>query len=381
MDAKTALTDGIFCPMPWTGLMYNFDGSVKNCIRSAGTIGNIKDKPIREILTQHKNLQNQENILGSKPVASCHTCYDIEHGKKNFDIVSDRIFYIRELKKVPFDTYRSGNHDLRTIDVRWSNVCNFACVYCGPEFSSRWASELDIRQSQPSSEHLENFKTYILDNAHLLQHVYLAGGEPLLMKENLELLDILWKQNPHVNLRINTNLSKVDTRIFETVCRFKNVHWTISVESQQQQFEYIRWGGNWQDFQDNLHTLRKLDHKITFNMLWFLLNFRSLFDCVDFFRNQGFHANSFVIGALLSPLYLNVRHLPQPVLDSLQRMLEDRINQAPGYLLEDSYRNLLHYIKQPFDSDLTGSIQKLMLMDQRRRLDSRQIFTDLYELL
>jgi organic radical activating enzyme len=381
MDAKTALTDGVFCPMPWTGLMYNFDGSVKNCIRSAAPIGNIKHQPIREILTQHINLQNQQQILASEPVASCHPCYDIEHGKKSFSIASDRIFYIRELKKLPFNTYQSGNHDLRTIDVRWNNTCNLACVYCGPEFSSRWASELDIQQSKPSPDHLQNFKTYILDHAHRLQHVYLAGGEPLLMKENIELLDTLRRQNPHVNLRINTNLSKVDTRIFETICQFSNVHWTVSVESQQQQFEYIRWGGNWQDFLDNLHTIRQLDHKITFNMLWFLLNFRSLFDCVDFLRDQGFHANSFVIGALLNPLYLNVRHLPQIVLDSLQRLLETRIAQAPGYLLEDSYRNLLHYIQQPFEPDLPGSIQKLQIMDQRRGQDSGKIFVDLYELI
>jgi MoaA/NifB/PqqE/SkfB family radical SAM enzyme len=361
--------------------MYNFDGSVKNCIRSAGIIGNIKHHSIHEILTQHTNLQNQQKILASEPVASCHTCYDIEHGKRRFDIVSDRIFYIRELKKVPFDTYRSGNHDLRTIDVRWSNTCNFACVYCSPEFSSRWASELDIQQSKPTSDHLDDFKNYILNHAHQMEHVYLAGGEPLLIKENIELLDILRRKNPHVNLRINTNLSKVDTQIFEIICRFKNVHWTVSVESQQQQFEYIRWGGNWQDFLDNLHIIQQLDHTITFNMLWLLLNHRSLFDCIDFFRGQGFHANSFVIGALLNPLYLNVRHLPQIVLESLQRLLEDRIAQAPGYLLEDSYRNLLHYIQQPFERDLLGSIKKLQIMDHRRGLDSAKIFVDLYELI
>ena len=116
-------------------------------------------------------------------------------------------------------------------------------------------------------------------------------------------------------------------------------------------------------------------------MLYFLLNFRSLFDCVDYLRDLGFHANSFVIGALLDPLYLNIRHLPVPVLESLERLLENRINERPGYLLENSYHNLLHYIRQPFDRDLLGSIQKIKTMDQRRGLDSSKIFTDLYELI
>ena len=159
------------------------------------------------------------------------------------------------------------------------------------------------------------------------------------------------------------------------------MHWTISVETVGSEFEYVRWGGSWRDFLQNLDVIKKLDHKVSFNMLYFLLNFRSLFGCVDYLRDQGFHPNAFVIGALLGPLYLNVRHLPHTVLESLQRILKDRIAQKPGYLLEDSYRNLLHYIQQPFKSDLAGSIQKLQIMDQRRGLDSTKIFRDLYELI
>ena len=59
----------------------------------------------------------------------------------------------------------------------------------------------------------------------------MAGGEPMLMKENKEFLDLLYKKNPNATIRINTNLSKTNTGIFDTVCKFKNVHWTISVES------------------------------------------------------------------------------------------------------------------------------------------------------
>lgn len=381
MDAKTALTNGSFCPMPWTGLMYNFDGTVKNCIRSAGEIGNIKDQTIEEILLGRTNLETQSRMLDSRAGRDCNPCYDLENGQKRFDIISDRVFYIKELKKIPFDTYRLGNHDLHTIDVRWSNLCNLACVYCGPDFSSKWASELSIQQHQPSLSQKDAFKAYIMRHAPQLKHVYMAGGEPLLMKENIELLQILWQQNPDVNLRINTNLSKVDTPVFETICKFKNVHWTISVETQGAQFEYVRWGNIWRDFQDNLDIVRQCDHKISFNMLYFLLNFRSLFHCVDYLRGLGFHANSFIIGALSGPLYLNVRHLPQTVLESLQQLLEKRINERPGYLLEESYMNLLHHLRQPFEKDLAGSIQKIQAMSLRRGLDCRKIFPELYELI
>ena len=380
MTPKDMLTNKKFCPMPWTGLMYNFDGTVKNCIRSAGTIGNIKNDKIQNILLGNTNTTTQQLIIDHKPVSMCHTCYDLEGDKSGFDIISDRVFYIRELKKVPTDTYRTDNFDLQTVDVRWTNLCNFSCVYCGPQFSSKWAAELDKYLDTPTSIQKQQFKNYIFENAHKLKHVYLAGGEPLLMKENEELLDLLKSTNPRVNLRINTNLSKVDTAVFDKICEFENVHWTVSVETIQEEFEYIRHGGRWIDFLDNLNTIRKLDHRISFNMLHFLLNYQSVFGCVDFLKNLGFHNNSYIIGALLTPPYLNIRHLPDSVLNSVRDTLQDKINQHPGYLLEDSYRNMLAYLNTPFEKNLKQSFADLSILDQRRGLNSRDIFKELYKL-
>jgi len=375
MTPRDMLTNPTFCPMPWSGLMYNFDGAVKNCIRSAGPLGNIKDQPIEQILVGN-NQSRQQQIVDCQPVETCPTCYYLDRGKKGYDNISDRIFYIRELKNTPIDTYQVGNFDLQTVDVRWTNLCNFACVYCGPEFSSRWSEELKIRRNVPDQQQLTDFKNYIYDHAGQLKHVYLAGGEPLLMKENLTLLE---KLDPNVNIRINTNLSKVDTRVFEEICKFPNVHWTVSVETLTQEFEYIRHGGSWQDFLDNLTIIRQLEHKISFNMLHFLLNYNSIFDCVDFLQDQGFHNNSFIIGALLTPEYLNIRHLPQNVLNSVKSKLQNRINQKPGYLLEDSYQNMLHYIDTPFEKNIKQSIDRLSELDQRRGIDSKTIFKDLYK--
>ena len=378
MTPKDILTNSAFCPMPWAGLMYNFDGDVKNCIRSAEVLGNIKDNTIEEIVLGDNNNVRQSMITNKIHPSNCAPCHDLEVGKNSFDIISDRKFYIRELKHVPVETYsRVPNFDLQTIDVRWTNLCNFACVYCGPRFSSRWSDELGIKKETPSSEQLARFKEYIYKHAGQLKHVYLAGGEPLLMKENLELLQQL---NPNVNLRINTNLSKVDTGVFDRVCEFKNVHWTVSVETTKEEFEYIRFGGRWSDFLNNLNAIRKLDHKISFNMLWFLLNYDTVFGCVDYLKELGFHNNSFIIGALTTPDYLNIRHLPESVLHLLKMKLESRINERPGYLLEDSYRNMLHYIEQPIKQNLAVSFEKLAIMDQRRGVSSSRIFTELYKL-
>jgi MoaA/NifB/PqqE/SkfB family radical SAM enzyme len=362
--------------------MYNFDGTVKNCIRNPVPIGNLKDNTIVEILQGETNLLTKHNMYYNKPGPTCGVCYDLERDTNSFDVISDRIFYLKELKDVSLNTYKSiDTFNLSTIDIRWNNTCNFACAYCSPEFSSKWATELEVRFDEVPRRRLEQMKQYVFDRAEQLKHVYMAGGEPLLMKENLELLEILQEKNPQVNLRINTNLSKTGTRVFEKICEFPNVHWTVSVDEMGAEFEYVRYGGKWKDFLDNLTRIRKLDHKITFNMLHHLLNYRSLFDTIEFFQKIGFHNNSFVVGALLQPDYLNIRHLPNTMLQSVERELQDWINQKPGFLLENGLRNVLQYIKEPVEKNIEYCLAEIARMDQRRNVNSRAVFPELYNLL
>jgi MoaA/NifB/PqqE/SkfB family radical SAM enzyme len=378
MNPKDMLTNPNFCPMPWTGIMYNFDGTVKNCIRSSGRLGNIKEQEVEHILQGTTNLQTQQNMLDRQPGPHCDPCYVLEKNKRSFDIVSDRIFYIRELKSVDTNTYTYNNFDLRTIDVRWTNLCNFACVYCSPEYSSRWADEVGTMDSMPNEQQRNRLKEYIFSRAHNLQHVYLAGGEPLLMKENLELLELLQKVNPGVNLRINTNLSRTHTNVFNKVCEFRNVHWIVSIETVEQEYEYIRHGAVWKDFEENLSIIQNLNHKISFNMLHFLLNYNSIFDCVRYLQNRGFHNNSFIIGALTGPSYFDLRHLPDRVLRELKITIGYWLDTRPGYLLEDGLKNVLSYIQQPFEKDIRATLDQINKMDLRRGIDSKLIFQEFY---
>jgi MoaA/NifB/PqqE/SkfB family radical SAM enzyme len=379
VDHKKYLTNKAFCPIPWTGLMYNFNGEVKNCIRSAEPIGNLRHNTIEEILLSDKNKNTQANMLNGIPEPRCNPCYSLEGTKNNFDIISDRVFYLKELKSVDHTTYKEDTFNLHTIDVRWSNLCNFACAYCYPDYSSRWATELNVIESAPTEQQRQQFKEYVFSHADQLKHVYLAGGEPLLIKENFELLTLLKEVNPNVNLRINTNLSKVDTKIFDLICTFSNVHWIVSVESIEQEYEYIRWGGVWTDFLDNLITIKKLNHKISFNMLHFLLNYKSIFNCIRFLRSLDFHDNSFIIGPLSNPDYLNIRHLSKDMLESVKQELQDWISQKPGFLLENGLKNMLQYVSSPIEKNIGHCIAKIAEMDQRRNINSRAVFANLYK--
>jgi len=378
MDHKRYLTNKAFCPLPWTGFYVEPTGKVKNCVVATDKLGDVSDSHIQDIMRAPTNIYVQESMLDGKKHKSCGACHGLEDGKNSFDKISSRLYYLKALRNVPMDTYEQGNFDLRHVDVRWQNTCNFACVYCGPAWSSKWEQEIGARVPRPSKPRKQQLKDYIFDHAAKLENVYLAGGEPLLMTENEEFLEHLLAVNPQASLRVNTNLSKTCTKVFDLLLRFKQVHWTVSAEAMGDRFEYIRWGGRWTDFCDNLSIINNTGHKISFNMLWFLLNSNHIFDTVDHFLASGYQENSFVLGPILGPRHLDIRNLPKDALQSLEEELIKRINKKPGYLLEDGYEILLQHLRTPFTADFDRSMAEIAKLDIRRNIDSKKIFDELY---
>ena len=374
------LLDKNFCAIPWTGFEVESNGIVKNCVISKEKIGKLSETPIREIIKNNAHFRKQ--MLDGKFPTSCAGCYLQEkHRAKDFQSVSSRLYYAKELgPHLKKNLFESEHHfDLNHVDVRWSNKCNQACVYCGPQYSSKWEKELTGKVSTEMANK-EDLKDYIFSNIKNLKNVYLAGGEPMLMKENKEFLQLLRRDNPDVNIRVNTNLSETRTGIFDLLCQFTNVHWIVSLESIEEEYNYIRHHGNWSTMLANLKIIQKLPHKISFNMLYFILNYKSIFGTIGYFQKQGFHNNSFVLGPLFEPLTLVALNLPTGIMDECKKMFSNAIDKKPGFLLQNSLENVLSYLTDTqFHANINATKQTLKVMDLRRNIDSRKVFPKLYE--
>ena len=368
-----------FCVIPWTGFELESNGAVKNCIISHDKIGNIHNSSIETII---QNNPLRERMLKGEYPSNCSGCYLQEkHRPNSFDSISSRLYYAKHLanKISPKLLEKKENFELRHVDLRWSNTCNQACVYCSPEYSSKWAKELGVKIPK-NQDNINKVKKYVYDRIETLDNVYLAGGEPLLMKQNKEFLEQLYQKNPNATIRVNTNLNKTDTGIFELICKFKNVHWTISTETIEEEYNYVRHHGNWNDLLSNFKIIKELPHKITFNMLYFVLNYKSLFDCVQYFQELGVHNNSFVIGPLYNPVWLNILNLPQDTIQECIQMFDQEISKNPGFLLQNSYENIRRYLTDTkFYANIELTKQEIQKMDLRRNIDSKKIFPELYK--
>jgi len=380
MDPKQILKNKSLCYLPWTGFILEPTGNIKNCVLSTKVLGNIKNETIDHILLGDDNIQIKKQMLDNSYPKSCSGCYLQEQNKNSFDIISSRIYYTKELKSVGTDVFDNlEDFSLHHVDLRWTNQCNQACVYCDSTLSSQWAKELGV-DVKIDNDKKQKVKDFVFKNVKKLKNVYLAGGEPLLMNENKEFLELLKKHNPDVHLRINTNLSHINTSVYKLITEFKNVHWTVSVESIEEQYDYIRYRGSWKNFLANLKNLQELNHKISFNMLYFILNYKSLFNCIDFLKGLNFHNNSFVVGPLYKPEWLNVLNLPDNSIVSIKKELRENVDKQ-DHLLKNGFSNILEYLETPFKKNIEKFKKEINIIDERRNLDSKKIFPELFEIL
>jgi MoaA/NifB/PqqE/SkfB family radical SAM enzyme len=372
------MTNKSFCPAPWNSFFINPAGAVENCCVSQNKLGNINDVPdIKKIIFADKNLKIQQDMLDGKTIEGCKWCHDTTHSlqKRFFDIFKDAD--TNPLYTAP------GQFELGYMDLRWHNTCNLACMYCSPTLSSTWADELK-QYHKIERDNKSDLMTYVLDNIHTLKELYLAGGEPLMLKENEIVLRALLDKNPDCHVLINTNLTQIkNNKIFELATSMEHCSWLVSIDAIEDKFEYIRYPAVWSEFAENLQTLKGLvgPDRVAFNMVCMNVNADTVWDAVDYLLDEGFSNKTITIALYNNGTYpgpWDVKYLTNDLRKAtLARMDQNKYKHMLGWQnIWDYITNLgdTEYIKELDESTL----KNLDILDTRRKLDSRQVFPLVY---
>jgi hypothetical protein len=110
-------------------------------------IEEIENNPAALFNTKQLKKARKEMLDGKKP-SECDYCWRIE----NNNSPSDRFFKSLEpwaLSKHDEIQASDPESDFYPsyLEVDFSNVCNFKCTYCGPEYSTKWVE--DLKQHGP----------------------------------------------------------------------------------------------------------------------------------------------------------------------------------------------------------------------------------------
>lgn len=241
-----------FCYAPWTNIHINTQGAFKTCCAGESEIADLRVIPINEILSSPKLLEIKNRLSDNHTHTNCVQCVRQE----KMTSTSERRWYddIAENKTITINAVEQ-NH-LQNLDIRWSNTCNLSCVYCGQEASSQWAAHKKIPiERLDYSNTLPGILEYIDSNRSTIKNLGLLGGEPLLQKENEQLLDVI-DPDVHINLITNLTVPLENNKIFKKLLEKNRVVWDISFDTVGEKFEYVRHGASWEQILKNIRYLQ-----------------------------------------------------------------------------------------------------------------------------
>lgn len=270
-----------FCIGPYSEVRINPDGSLNFCHYADGTnIGaddNIKKITVDEYFQTSKTITNTRLTLeqgGS--VSRCHRCYTEEsrglisfrHRRNIQAAIFPKEDFEQSLKESAFSQFNAGSSKPKFYHVSFNNVCNMACLMCGPANSTLLAKTLRQAEIINAGNYYTDwtqgpawgkFLDHLLSNDQIVC-LHIMGGEPFFQQKFIEMLRFL-VANKHTDYHFSvvTNGSVYDPEIVKLLEQFRSVQIEISIEGTGLQNNYIRYPSQTQEILENIQSF--LNHR------------------------------------------------------------------------------------------------------------------------
>jgi radical SAM protein with 4Fe4S-binding SPASM domain len=337
-----------YCAAPWHGLHINPQGDVKTCCAgNPNMLGNINTHTIDEILNgeilTEVRSQMKQGIFHQEYCSNCiHNSDEWKwHNSVNHD----------------FD-YQTATLDYAyptTIDVRWNSTCNMSCNYCSPGSSSSWAAILNQPEKAETRKHIETVFNLVTQHADKIVEVLLVGGEPLLLKENIKLLEALKGTDTKIVAITNLNVDLQHNKVFQLLKQHQNVGWSLSFDNIGERFEYVRHGGSWDLHQKNVDIIIDLINDDTKNHSGGIHAVYSLYNCTRMVEFKEWAQNKG-----LSILWNQTSHPPDIAVhnqnDKIRQLAINEIDKYLNMFDLDQTENDFHLRSKRLLSESTYSV-------------------------
>lgn len=239
-----------FCREPWTGIFIGPNSDVRTCCPGEIQLGDITQQSLQDILTSDKAKSIRQEILDGKWSANCEICRVIE---------SNGVRSYRNPKQQGLEDLLTNDpmgFRLESMDVRWRNTCQLTCRYCDPKFSSSWANVLKVNIKNDSGYYPDTLD-WLKQNSLTVEKISLLGGEPLLIKENADLLKLFDNKNIVIELVTGFSVDLSKSTVWQEVEKFNQPMVSISFENTGPRFEYVRRGASWPLVRSNIKWVKE----------------------------------------------------------------------------------------------------------------------------
>lgn len=341
------MKNNTICAIPWMHLNFEPNGKVVPCCLTSTHnyfAGDLSTDSIEEIWNSDNMKSLRLQMINGEQPKICSTCFNKEsvtglsgriHHNRAFPKVLERISEITD------ETGHVSEMNLLYWDFRFSNLCNLKCRSCGPRYSSAWvpdAKKLGLISDQDkvwnidSVDDTNNFD-FLTEQISVVEKIYFAGGEPLMMAEHWQILELLDKNNRHdVKISYNTNCTTFTYKNKDVFDYWKK--WNAdkleiwpSIDEIGPRAELIRSGTVWNKVEANLKRLTTLDNTLIKPGItvgaWNVFRLPEIINhLVDIgVVNSERHYQNFFLNLIEMPLHYNITILPDKFKNKTRKRL------------------------------------------------------------
>lgn len=351
------------CMLPWVSMEVTPMGTYRPCCLYGESIPEISVHNGHSINdAQHsdymKNLR-QQFLNGEKP-SGCNMCWQEE---SVFGRMSKRKATFIKLKNVN-PAYTEEEVAPIFLDLKLGNICNLKCRICGSWSSSKWAQEeIDLADGDNDLA-LQQLKQgqwprkvpswwQALDDAlPFIEYLEFTGGEPFLINEHFDLLEVLVEKGyaSKIDIHYNTNGSIWPIRGEKLWPHFKKVEIAFSIDDIGSRFEYQRYGARWNETEEVIRKAVASKFPLQICTTFNIQNAYYWTETEDWISKQGITDIHYNI--LQEPPMFNLRNMPWDVKGvfelRMQRAKNKRINEVIQFMALEG-DNMLPALRERLD--------------------------------
>ena len=368
------------CSKSWTDVNVDFKrGTIGHCCKSV--YYDFPDEYTSEFYNSEHIQKRRQDTLNGIQHPDCQSCWnDINNGVTPFkDWMNEWDNFVDAKPTEPQINY---------IEVDLDNTCDLSCLYCSADASSKIAQEEGIKGIDNTREKdIKNFKLWLKDTVNNSKsHITISflGGEPTASKLFYELIDyIMTLDTTDVTIQMTTNCNS-KAHLFKKLlnamdkCQCK---WQINIsnESFKDDSTLIRYGLDWDRFEQNLRTYAS--HKkvkyISFDATMtsialptFSKYIEWIFDTMSDYGPPNGKPFGIIGDAVYWPDELDVAILPESFktyMDQVIKIVKE--NQLPNYTTKENTLVFLEAIKtrigSNYQADYTSTIEQFLEIKQK----------------
>jgi hypothetical protein len=253
-----------------------------------------------------------------------------------------------------------------------------------------WSKKADIVQSRFEWYRHPEFWTSLTQFLPGLKQIHLAGGEPMLIKQQAEFVKACCElgEAGHISLHYHTNATIFPEALVPYWDQFEQVFFMISIDGVGDVANYVRYPSDWDRIVTNIRRFDSLGENalIQFHSTIHALNVYRLPELLKWADTAGFEnrrrfdsIQGFVgTGLVHNPVHQDIRVLPHDFKRVITRRLTDYIETRPASEPVDQLNSVLGVLNS---ADWSRQMRRLThhttLLDRVRGTDVLSTFPEL----